>query len=175
MIRAMASQTNPPKHVPERRRSATMPVIGAVVLALAGAGIYAYTQGGKAPKDDIELSSQSRKGAQNITPSETEWATLSIEPVCEKIFRAEHVTEGKVAVDEDRSTPVFSPYAGRVTKLLARPGETLKQGQPLFTIEAADTVQAQNDFFAGITAGDGAGAARGRARGRGGRAGGRGE
>src|SRR3569833_2791589 len=152
MIRAMASQTNPPKHVPERRRSATMPVIGAVVLALAGAGIYAYTQGGKAPKDDIELSSQSRKGAQNITPSETEWATLSIEPVCEKIFRAEHVTEGKVAVDEDRSTPVFSPYAGRVTKLLARPGDNVKQGQPLFEIEAADTVQAQNDFIAGITA-----------------------
>jgi hypothetical protein len=27
------------------------------------------------------------------------------------------VTEGKIAVDEDRSTPVFSPYAGRVTKL----------------------------------------------------------
>jgi cobalt-zinc-cadmium efflux system membrane fusion protein len=152
MIGAMASETNPPKHVPERRRSATMPVIGAVVLALAGAGIYAYTQGGKAPKDDIELSSQSRKGAQNFTPSDTEWATLSIEPVCEKIFRAEHVTEGKVAVDEDRSTPVFSPYAGRVTKLLARPGDNVKQGQPLFVIEAADTVQAQNDFIAGITA-----------------------
>ena len=152
MIGAMASETNPPKHVPERRRSATMPVIGGVVLALAGAGIYAYTQGGKAPKDDIELSSQSRKGAQNFTPSDTEWATLSIEPVCEKIFRAEHVTEGKVAVDEDRSTPVFSPYAGRVTKLLARPGDNVKQGQPLFVIEAADTVQAQNDFIAGITA-----------------------
>ncbi|MFX8999732.1 efflux RND transporter periplasmic adaptor subunit, partial [Acinetobacter baumannii] len=53
--------------------------------------------------------------------------------------------------DEDRSTPVFSPYAGRVTKLLAKPGETLKQGQPLFTIEAADTVQAQNDFITAIT------------------------
>ena len=68
-----------------------------------------------------------------------------------KAFRAEYVTEGKVAVDEDRSTPVFSPYAGRVTKLLAKPGEMLKQGQPLFTIEAADTVQAQNDFIAAMT------------------------
>src|SRR3954453_18651279 len=146
MIGAMASETNPPKHVPERRRSASMPVIGAVVLALAGAGIYAYTQGGKAPKDDIELSSQSRKGAQNFTPSATEWATLSIEPVCEKIFRAEHVTEGKVAVDEERSTPAFSPYAGRATKLLADPGVIARQGEPLFVVEAADTVQAQNDF-----------------------------
>jgi cobalt-zinc-cadmium efflux system membrane fusion protein len=38
-----------------------------------------------------------------------------------------------------------------VTKLLAKPGESVTQGQPLFTIEAADTVQAQNDFIAAMT------------------------
>ena len=83
-------------------------------------------------------------------PTAAEWASLTIEPVAEHTFRAEHVTEGKIAVDEDRSTPVFSPYAGRVIKLLARPGDHVKQGQPLFVIEAADTVQAQNDFIAAI-------------------------
>jgi cobalt-zinc-cadmium efflux system membrane fusion protein len=46
---------------------------------------------------------------------------------------------------------VFSPYAGRVTKLLARPGDRVVQGQPLFVIEAADTVQAQNDFITAMT------------------------
>jgi cobalt-zinc-cadmium efflux system membrane fusion protein len=46
---------------------------------------------------------------------------------------------------------VFSPYAGRVTKLLARPGDRVTQGQPLFIIEAADNVQAQNDFIAAMT------------------------
>ena len=69
----------------------------------------------------------------------------------ERAFRAEHVTEGKIAIDEDRSTPVFSPYAGRVTKLLARPGDSVVKGQPLFVIEAADTVQAQNDYIAAMT------------------------
>jgi cobalt-zinc-cadmium efflux system membrane fusion protein len=38
-----------------------------------------------------------------------------------------------------------------VTKLLARPGDSVVQGQPLFVIEAADTVQAQNDFVAAAT------------------------
>jgi cobalt-zinc-cadmium efflux system membrane fusion protein len=71
--------------------------------------------------------------------------------VTEKAFRAEHVTEGKIAVDEDRSTPVFSPYAGRVTKLLARPGDQVTQGQALFIIEAAENVQAQNDYIAAMT------------------------
>ena len=145
----MAPEPNQQTRMPASRRLTNI-AVGAVVLALAGAG-YVYLQGGKAPKDDLELSSQSRKGAQNFTPSESEWATLTIEPVREKVFRAEHVTEGKVAVDEDRSTPVFSPYGGRVTKLLARPGDNVKQGQPLFVIEAADTVQAQNDFITAIT------------------------
>ena len=98
-----------------------------------------------------EVSSQSRKGLQRYTPTPAEWASLTIQPVTERAFRAEHVTEGKIAVDEDRSTPVFSPYAGRVTKLLARPGDSVVKGQPLFVIEAADTVQAQNDFIAAMT------------------------
>jgi len=123
----------------------------AALLVLVGAAVYGLAHVGAANKGNSEVSSQSRKGAQNFTPTPSEWATLTIEPVSEKAFRAEHVTEGKVAVDEDRSTPVFSPYAGRVTKLLARPGDSVTQGQPLFTIEAADTVQAQNDFIAAMT------------------------
>ncbi|MBR0817138.1 efflux RND transporter periplasmic adaptor subunit [Bradyrhizobium liaoningense] len=127
-------------------------ITSVVLLALAGAGAYGFMRVGAKEKSHSEISSQSRRNAQNFTPTPSEWATLTIEPVKAKTFRAEYVTEGKVAVDEDRSTPVFSPYAGRVTKLLAKPGEMLKQGQPLFTIEAADTVQAQNDFIAAMTA-----------------------
>jgi len=122
------------------------------LLALAGAAIYEFAPIGGAKYGHSEVSSQSRKGAQNFTPTPSEWATLTIEPVVERAFRAEHVTEGKVSVDEDRSTPVFSPYAGRVTRLLARPGDHVSEGQPLFVIEAADTVQAQNDFIAAVTA-----------------------
>ncbi|CUU20362.1 Probable CoZnCd efflux system membrane fusion protein CDS [Bradyrhizobium sp.] len=127
-------------------------ITSVVLLALACAGAYGFLRAGAKEKSHSEVSSQSRRNAQNFTPTPSEWATLTIEPVKAKTFRAEYVTEGKVAVDEDRSTPVFSPYAGRVTKLLAKPGEMLKQGQPLFTIEAADTVQAQNDFIAAMTA-----------------------
>jgi membrane fusion protein, heavy metal efflux system len=125
--------------------------VGAVLLGLAGAGLYGFMHTGGAPKGNSELSSQSRKGQQRYTPTPAEWASLTIEPVTEQVFRAETVTEGKIAVDEDRSTPVFSPYVGRVTKLLVRPGDSVTQGQPLFVIEAADTVQAQNDFIAAMT------------------------
>jgi cobalt-zinc-cadmium efflux system membrane fusion protein len=127
-------------------------IVAATLLAVAAGAAYGLLSIGGKGKSHSEFSSQSRRNAQNFTPTPSEWATLTIEPVKTKTFRAEYVTEGKVAVDEDRATPVFSPYAGRVTKLLARPGESLTQGQPLFTIEAADTVQAQNDFIAAMTA-----------------------
>jgi cobalt-zinc-cadmium efflux system membrane fusion protein len=126
-------------------------VVGAAMLALAGAAVFGFRHFGGAPKGNSEVSSQSRKGLDRYTPTPAEWATLTIEPVTARAFRAEHVTEGKIAVNEDRSTPVFSPYAGRVIKLLARPGDSVTQAQPLFVIEAADTVQAQNDFVAAMT------------------------
>jgi cobalt-zinc-cadmium efflux system membrane fusion protein len=121
------------------------------LLAVMAAAVFAFAHMKAASQGHSEVSSQSRKSLQRYTPSAAEWASLTIEPVTERPFRAEHVTEGKIAVDEDRSTPVFSPYAGRVTKLLARPGDSVIQGQPLFVIEAADTVQAQNDFVAAAT------------------------
>ncbi len=85
-----------------------------------------------------------------FVPTEAQWATLTIEPVSNVIFRPAHVTEAKIAVDEDRSTPIFSPYAGRVVQLNAKPGDEIKSGQPLFVIEATDMVQAQNDFIAAL-------------------------
>jgi membrane fusion protein, heavy metal efflux system len=126
-------------------------VIGVALLALAGAALFGFMHSDGAPKQNSDISSQSRKGSGRYTPTPAEWASLTVEPVTQHDFRAEHVTEGKIAVDEDRSTPVFSPYAGRVMRLLAKPGDVVTQGQPLFVIEAADTVQAQNDFIAAMT------------------------
>ncbi|WP_442894514.1 efflux RND transporter periplasmic adaptor subunit [Bradyrhizobium sp. AZCC 1588] len=129
-------------------------VVAIALMVLAGAAVYggsAYLGGPK--RGHSEISSQSRKrGLQRYTPSPAEWASLTIQPVAERDFRAERVTEGKIAIDEDRSTPVFSPYAGRVTRLLAKPGDSVVKGQPLFVIEAADNVQAQNDFVAAMSA-----------------------
>ncbi len=123
------------------------------VLLVGGAAVFFALRQPSESKDRWEISSQSRaKGLLRYTPTEAEWASLTTAPAKTHVFRGEHVTEGKIAVNEDRSTQVFSPYAGRVTRLLAKPGDHVEQGQALFVIEAADTVQAQNDFIAAATA-----------------------
>jgi cobalt-zinc-cadmium efflux system membrane fusion protein len=99
-----------------------------------------------------ETSSAPKADPSRFMPSDTVWASLTVEPVSERVFRAEHITEGKIAVNEDSSTPIFSPYAGRVTKLLVKPSDVVARGQPLFVIEATDTVQALNDFVTALSA-----------------------
>jgi len=126
-------------------------IAGVCAIVVLAAGGFAYTRSNAPPEKSSDLSSQSRKNAQRYTPTPAEWASLTVEPVTVKSFQSESVTEGKIAVDEDRSTPIFSPYAGRVTKLLAKPGDQVAKGQPLFVVEAADTVGAQNDFVAAVT------------------------
>ena len=126
--------------------------VGVVALGLAGAAWFGLAHFGRtSPPRSSDISSQSRKGSDRYTPTPAEWASLTIEPVAEHDFRAEHITEGKIAVDEDRSTPVFSPYTGRVIQLMVKPGDQVAKGQPLFVIEASDTVQAQNDFISAMT------------------------
>src|SRR5476649_491090 len=99
-----------------------------------------------------DASGQSKAVLPRYVPTAAEWASLSVEPVSERVFRAEHATEGKIAVNEDSSTPIFSPYAGRVTKLLVKPSDMVQRGQPLFIVEATDTVQGLNDFIAALSA-----------------------
>jgi membrane fusion protein, heavy metal efflux system len=141
-------------HQPGPALSWRMQAAAALALLVVAAGaVYVLMrepQGNKGA--DTEISSQSKQPSQHLyRPTEAEWATLTIMPVELRPFRTERATEGKIAVDEDRSTPIFSPYAGRVTKLLARPGDSVAAGQPLFTIEATDMVQAQNEFITAIS------------------------
>src|SRR3984957_13172853 len=72
--------------------------------------------------------------------------TLTIESVALHGFVSEELTEGKIAVNGDRATSVYSPYSGRVTRVIAALGDIVKQGAPLATVDASEFVQAQNDL-----------------------------
>ncbi len=121
-----------------------------VLLVAVGAVMTAsrmFAQRSKPP----EPASAAKTDSSRFTPGDAVWASLSFEPATKMEFRAEHITEGKIAVNEDSSTPIFSPYSGRVSKLLVKPSDAVKRGQQLFVIEATDTVQAQNDFISALT------------------------
>jgi cobalt-zinc-cadmium efflux system membrane fusion protein len=122
-----------------------------VIIAVVGLGVIGVARMFLPHAKSTETSSQSRAGLPRYVPTAAEWASLTVEPVTERVFRAEHVTEGKIAVNEESSTPIFSPFAGRVIKLLVKPSDMVERGQPLFIVEATDTVQGLNDFVAALS------------------------
>ncbi|MEP7030733.1 MAG: efflux RND transporter periplasmic adaptor subunit [Pseudolabrys sp.] len=131
------------------RNGAIAAVILIVFVVLA---VVATTLARRAdPAAEADPATLSHRVGALYYPAPKQWASLGTAPVTEMVFRAEHLTEGKIAVDEDRATLVFSPYSGRVVKLLAKPGDMVGAGQPLFVVEAPDMVQAQNDFINAIS------------------------
>ena len=85
-----------------------------------------------------------------LTPDQL--SAITVVPVEQRIFSEEITTEGKIGVDEYQATPVFSPYPGRVITIYARTGEQVKKGDRLFSLQANEMVQAQNDYLAALNA-----------------------
>lgn len=89
-------------------------------------------------------------GSGRFVLTDSQLATVTTVPVEQRLFYEDIATEGKISVDEYRATPVFSPYAGRVITIFARSGEQVRQGDKLFSLQANEMVQAQNDFLAAL-------------------------
>ena len=131
--------------------SAQLILMVAVVVA-ATIGIFAWRETAKNAADEVERSRPTRSDAAPGTfrPTREQWAGFKIEPVQLVSFRPEQVTEGSIAIDDDLTTPVFSPYSGRVIKLIAKLGDVVEPGAPLFAIQASEFVQAQNDLITAL-------------------------
>ncbi len=122
---------------------------GTGIAALALAGVWTIDTG---PTNALVRPVATVESDGAFHPSETQWSGLRFAPVEAASFRDERATDGKIGINEDTTTPVFSPYSGRVTRLIARPGEHVERGAPLFAIEASEFVQGQNDLVSAIAA-----------------------
>jgi cobalt-zinc-cadmium efflux system membrane fusion protein len=67
-------------------------------------------------------------------------------------FRAVKTAIGHIAFNEDASTMVLTPYSGRVTQLIAKVGDKVKRGDPLFEIDSPEVAQADSDLIAAVQA-----------------------
>ncbi len=76
-----------------------------------------------------------------------QWATLGFATAEPMAFSPTAETDGKIAADDNRTTPVFSPFTGRVTRVMARVGDRVAKGAPLFAIDASEFIQGQSDLL----------------------------
>jgi membrane fusion protein, heavy metal efflux system len=77
---------------------------------------------------------------------------LTVMKVEQHAFRVLKAAIGQIAYNEDTSTAVLTPFAGRVVRLVAKVGDRVRRGEPLFEIDSPEVVQPQNDFIAAAAA-----------------------
>jgi cobalt-zinc-cadmium efflux system membrane fusion protein len=118
-----------------------------LVIVLAAAGALAIGWGALRARASEPAPANETLASNEVHLSSAQLATLEINTVITRAFRTEEVTDGRIALNGDTTTQVFSPYSGRVVRVLASPGEYVKAGAPLLRIEASEYVQGQSDLL----------------------------
>jgi cobalt-zinc-cadmium efflux system membrane fusion protein len=120
--------------------------IGAVVI---GVGVVFVMLPSRTEEKAAEQpSATTQDGAVLLT--DKQWAGMRVAVVKSMPFFVSQQTDGKIAIDDDSVTQVFSPYSGRVTKLFSRVGDRVKAGDPMMAIQASELAQGQNDLISAV-------------------------
>ncbi len=100
-----------------------------------------------------EAAAQSAlKTSDSVRVTAEQMRQLSVTRVQSYPFRVQKFAIGQIAYNEDTSTAVLAPFSGRVVRLIAKIGDRVKRGEPLFHLDSPEVVQPQNDFIAAVTA-----------------------
>jgi cobalt-zinc-cadmium efflux system membrane fusion protein len=139
----------PSSKLPKMVQLLLVAIIAFAIAVVFGLKSFTGWLTGKPTTESAET--QSSTSPSSFRPSDSQWQGLKIEPVQLKTFQNQHRTDGKIANDDDATTPVLSPYSGRVTGLFVRAGDEVKPGQPLLSLAATELVQAQNDLINAVS------------------------
>ncbi|WP_128080076.1 efflux RND transporter periplasmic adaptor subunit [Roseicella frigidaeris] len=123
-----------------------------LLVAAIGAGAYYITHRERPVPTSPPATVTEPLSQGEFRLSDNEMRALRIEEMQLRDFRAERIAEGRIAYNEDRATPVFSPFNGRVVRAEARMGDTVKAGDTLLEIETTDLAGAANDLLSAADA-----------------------
>ena len=138
--------------LPKRAQLALLAAIAVLLVAGGFGGTAIEGWFGLAAPDGKPADAARAETGQAFKVTARQWSTLKVIPAAEAVFQETIETDGRVALNDDFVTSVFSPYSGRVTRLIARPGDRVSRGDPLFAIQASELVQAQSDLISAAAA-----------------------
>jgi cobalt-zinc-cadmium efflux system membrane fusion protein len=110
------------------------------------ATIAVLVAGGCAGHAATQTLTEAPPGEVWLTPQQVKDAHVEMETVGDRPVGGVVRAAGRVTFDDLRVAHVFSPVTGRITKILAQPGERVKKGQPLCVIQSPDLGSAVSDL-----------------------------
>src|SRR5208282_5627250 len=121
-------------------------VVFANVLLKSGSGQPATTTAPAAP------APVSNAPPATVTLESNQLNAIKIGTVGTYTFPIERTAVGSIDYDQDLSVPVFSVYQGKVISAFPNLGDDVKKGQPLYTIDSPDLVNAESTLIAAVAA-----------------------
>src|SRR5262249_31658552 len=100
-----------------------------------------------APDTSSDQRTPSRPAANTIELLDSQLTKVKVEVAAERDFPLEKSAVGSIDFNEEMLSQVFAPYQGRIVDLFAKVGDEVKKGQPLFTIDSPDLVQASSTLI----------------------------
>lgn len=111
--------------------------------ALIGYGLHSPSESHVAiPQQAVALS---QPNVLSFPPNAPQLAYLRISPVEIGQLPSIEPLQGRITYDEDATSRITAPIAGRVTKILANLGDHVKAGQALLNLDAPEFAQASAD------------------------------
>lgn len=93
-------------------------------------------------KSTLDSNTSTSEATLELSPSQL--ASIKIEPVRSYLFPVEKETVGSISFADDLSVQVYPSYQGKIIKSLVELGDEVRKGQPLYTIDSPDLIQAES-------------------------------
>jgi cobalt-zinc-cadmium efflux system membrane fusion protein len=138
--------------MPSASKSMRLGAVTTAIVAIVAIAFYAgQIQGGRnagaVQAAEVPIAA-GPLDADSVTLTAEQARTVRVAAVAGHDFVPRSRTEGSIDFNQDRSVPVFSPWQGRIARVLARAGDDVKAGDVLFTIDSPDLVVAQSNLIA---------------------------
>ena len=118
-------------------------VVFATVILRSGSGQPANANRPQGPGS--ATNSSQPEAAVDLAPGQLN--AIKIQPVGTYPFPVEKEAVGNIDFDEDLSVQVFPSYQGKILKTFVQLGDEVQKGQPLYTIDSPDLVQAESTLI----------------------------
>jgi cobalt-zinc-cadmium efflux system membrane fusion protein len=141
-----------PLHISKR-----VAVIFVMAAIVAATGLLELGRG----RDRVANANAPKGASANSNESSTEAAvdlsasqlkSIKIEPVGRYLFPVEKETVGNISFADDLSVQVFPSYQGKIIKSFVELGDEVQKGQPLYTIDSPDLIQAESTLIGAAAA-----------------------
>lgn len=121
-----------------------------IVFLFIGCVVYAHssTESNASPVPaENEVSAPVTKPT-SVDLSDEQLNAIKILPATVVEFPLQREAVGSIDFDEDMSVQVYPPYQGKIISAFKEVGDEVQKGDPLFTIDSPDLVQAESTLIA---------------------------